>query len=111
MALWFDSTGPLLFWQRWNTKSLEVDPSKIRRFQQFILNWFEENGREFPWRKNGITLFELIISEILLQRTQAQIVATQYEGFFERFSGWDSLLAFSEKELSYQISTGAATNA
>src|SRR5258706_8812100 len=36
-----------------------------------LLSWFERNGRSFPWRDPGRTPYEVVVAEILLQRTTA----------------------------------------
>lgn len=48
---------------------------KIRIFQYELLSWYAVNGRKFPWRKDDLTSYEYIISEVLLQRTKAETVA------------------------------------
>jgi len=66
-------------------------PKEMIYFRSKLLDWFGENGREFPWRKTSVSNYELIISEILLQRTKAETVATYYPVFFKKYPGWDKL--------------------
>ncbi len=56
-----------------------------------MLEWFEVNKRDFPWRHENASNFEIIISEVLLQRTKAETVAKFYPKFFSNFPGWISL--------------------
>ena len=56
-----------------------------------LSSWFDDNRRIFPWRDPNITIFQNIITEILLQRTKAESVANMYHSFFKRFNTWDSL--------------------
>lgn len=51
---------------------------------EVIVDWFNENGRVFPWRETD-NPFKILISEILLQKTTAKQVADVYEKFFEKF--------------------------
>lgn len=71
----------------------------IKYFRTVLLKWFELNKRDFPWRKNGISNYELIFSEILLQRTKAETVAKYYDSFFKKFPTWDQLVLANNKEL------------
>lgn len=60
-------------------------------FRRVLLEWFDNNGREFPWRRQNLSSYEIIISEILLQRTKAETVAKYYPVFFNKYPGWDEL--------------------
>ena len=51
-------------------------------------SWFERSGRRFPWRRSRVSLYQRIVTEILLQRTQAETVARFYTRFFEQFPSW-----------------------
>jgi len=35
----------------------------IKYFRKQLLCWFKSNQREFPWRKEGLSNYEIIISE------------------------------------------------
>src|SRR5258708_701692 len=56
-----------------------------------LLSWFERYGRSFPWRDPGRTPYEVVVAEILLQRTTAAGVARAYSGFIERYPSWANL--------------------
>lgn len=71
----------------------------IKFFRTILLKWYATNKRDFPWRKDGITNYELIFSEILLQRTKAETVAKYYDSFFNRFPDWDKLILATDIEL------------
>lgn len=83
----------------------ELDPltrgekAKITRFRKDLLIWFEENGRDFPWRSARASDFERICVEVLLQRTRAETVAKIYSAFFGRFTSWNDIAATSVEEL------------
>lgn len=64
-----------------------------------MLEWFISNRRDFPWRKSGINNYELIISEILLQRTKAETVANYYDTFFAKYPDWDKIKNASINDL------------
>jgi A/G-specific adenine glycosylase len=56
-----------------------------------LLSWFACDGRTFPWREPGRTPYEVVVAEILLQRTTAAGVARAYPGFIEHFPSWTAL--------------------
>lgn len=51
-----------------------------------LVAWYEANGRhDLPWRDAGRSPYELLVAEILLQRTTATAVRNLYEPFLARF--------------------------
>lgn len=68
-----------------------VSTQNIYKFQNTLLEWYKLNGRDFPWRKSGLTQYEIIIAEILLQRTKAETVAVFYPTFLKTFPSWLAL--------------------
>jgi A/G-specific adenine glycosylase len=48
-----------------------IDSHKVKIFQDVLLNWFVQNKRDFPWRNKGVSNYQLVLSEVLLQRTKA----------------------------------------
>ena len=68
-----------------------IRQSKIEFFQKNIITWFDENGRDFPWRKNSLTAYKKVIAEVLLQRTKAETVAKFYSVFLKKYPSWKSL--------------------
>lgn len=69
-----------------------ISKERIISFQEAILKWFVENGRIFSWRKENATSYELIIAEILLQRTKAETISKFYDHFLTNFPSWQSLV-------------------
>jgi A/G-specific adenine glycosylase len=66
----------------------EISPEAAQRIswlRRQLLCWFARNGRSFPWRETGRTPYEVVVAEILLQRTTAAAVARAYNEFIERF--------------------------
>ncbi len=68
-----------------------VTKHKIVELQKQLLNWFAENGRIFPWREKEMTSYQLVIAEVLLQRTKAETVARFYSNFIMDFPNWESI--------------------
>ena len=54
-------------------------------FRKKVFSWYKENGRNFPWRRKSAGLYEKIISEVLLQRTRAETVASFLPKFITQF--------------------------
>ena len=46
--------------------------------------WFERNGRDFPWRQS-MNSFHILVAEVLLRRTQAHRVVGPYLELIERY--------------------------
>jgi A/G-specific adenine glycosylase len=68
-----------------------VTAKNISEFQQTLLNWFDTNGRHFPWRNKRLTQYQIIIAETLLQRTKAGTVSKFYRQFINDFPNWTVL--------------------
>jgi A/G-specific adenine glycosylase len=63
----------------------------IKWFVKNLERWFSRNGRGFPWRNKSASKYQLIMAEVLLQRTKAETVARFYSQFTKRFPSWKSL--------------------
>jgi len=73
--------------------------SDIEFFQEKLLKWYEYNGRSFFWRNKSATNYELIISEVFLQRTKAETVAKFLPPFLKAYPSWKQLGEATEQEL------------
>lgn len=71
----------------------------INEFRENLLKWFTLNGRDYPWRKKSATHYQLILAEVLLQRTQAETVKLFWPSFIETYPSWIQLSKASEAEL------------
>ena len=60
---------------------------------QKLLKWFSENNKNYLWRKPNITAYEVLVAELLLQRTTRVSVSRIYEKF---------LIIFYDLETIYQ---------
>lgn len=60
-------------------------PSKtIEEFQKKIINYFLLEGRKFPWRET-IDPYKILVSEILLQKTNVRKVVQVYNELIENY--------------------------
>ena len=48
----------------------DVTASAVEAFQAAILGWFRANRRSFPWRVEGVSLYLVVIAELMLQRRE-----------------------------------------
>ncbi len=79
--------------------SRRISKKKIEFFQETILEWYEENGRNFLWRKKGLTHYQYVIAEVLLQRTKAETISKFYPLFLKDFPNWKKLAKADIKKL------------
>ncbi|MBV8661167.1 MAG: A/G-specific adenine glycosylase [Candidatus Dependentiae bacterium] len=63
---------------------------QIAQFQKLIYDFYTQNKRDFPWRKE-ITPYKIVISEIMLQQTQTARVVPKFENWLQRFPDFASL--------------------
>ncbi|TME11609.1 MAG: A/G-specific adenine glycosylase [Chloroflexi bacterium] len=73
--------------------------NRIPWFREELLAWFDSQGRSFPWREQGRTAYEVLVAEILLQRTTAAKVAWAYNAFLDRYPSWNALVQVSSENL------------
>jgi len=57
---------------------------QLNVFKQTIWNYYKKNRRDFPWR-NTHDPYRILVSEIMLQQTQAPRVVKKYEVFLKKF--------------------------
>lgn len=68
-----------------NNKSDAIpSPVKIRSFRTEILQWYNRNKRQYPWRESKDP-FKVLIAEMMLRRTKADQVKPVYEQLFAEY--------------------------
>lgn len=79
------------------------NPNALRRRGQSVgkrlVAWYKVSGRDFPWRTAHATLYQRVVTEVLLQQTRAAAVAKEYAAIFGRFPSWKSLASASTSEI------------
>ncbi len=63
---------------------MRMTPHAIRRFREKVQRYYRSNGRDFPWRRTTDP-YRILVSEIMLQQTQADRVVDGYERFVRAF--------------------------
>lgn len=77
----------------------------IDKIRLHFINYYLENGRQYPWRDDR-TPFRVYLSEMLLQRTQADQVKPVYNELNERFNNVSSLYSGFEEATAIMQSLG-----
>lgn len=93
----------------WKAMTKRILPPKtVLYFESTLLDFFKKAGREhLPWRREGISVYEVWVSEIMLQQTQVSRVIGYYEKFLKRFPTVESLAQTSWEEfLPYYAGLG-----
>ena len=67
-------------------------------FASTLLQWFQENGRDLPWRQTRDP-YAIWLSEIILQQTQVKQGWEYWERFMRRWPTVEALAAASEDEV------------
>ncbi|MDH5669114.1 MAG: A/G-specific adenine glycosylase [Nitrospira sp.] len=71
-------------------RSVVLNASAKRRFQQRLLKWYREFGRDLPWRKTSDP-YHILVSEVMLQQTQVDRVVPKYHEFLGRYPSFEDL--------------------
>ena len=58
--------------------------------REMLVAWYDENKREYPWRKTT-NLYQILITEILLQKTIASNVNNIYDEFFKKYKDFTTI--------------------
>ena len=66
--------------------------------QDTLINWYEENQRDLPWRNNP-TPYEVWLSEVILQQTRVNQGMDYYLRFTEKWPTVNDLAQTSEEEV------------
>ncbi|MFA5109974.1 MAG: A/G-specific adenine glycosylase [Desulfobaccales bacterium] len=75
-----------------------LTPAAVERFRQRIYRYYQEQGRQFPWRQT-YDPYSILVSEIMLQQTQVERVVLKYEPFLARFPDFASLARAQLREV------------
>jgi A/G-specific adenine glycosylase len=63
-----------------------------------LLTWFSANGRDLPWRRTR-NPYAILVSEVMLQQTQATRVVPHYAAWLERWPTVEALAAAPTAEV------------
>lgn len=74
------------------------EADKIKAFRKALLDWYDENKRDLPWRRTSDP-YAIWVSEIMLQQTRVDTVIPYYESFLYRLPTIQDLAAAPEDVL------------
>jgi A/G-specific adenine glycosylase len=77
--------------------------SSAVRLQEFFSGWFHRNGRILPWRDRNTTAFGVLVAEVLLRQTRAEMVAKVWPLLMASFPDAKTLSAANPKKLQAQV--------
>lgn len=72
-----------------------IEEDKVMYFRKKILAWNQKAKRNFPWRSGKCSPYQIVIGEILLQRTRAEVVSSFFPEFITKYPSWTSLSSSS----------------
>jgi len=75
-----------------------TDGSALARVRYSLLTWYATDHRDFPWRQMTDP-YAVLVSEVMLQQTQASRIAERFPTFMSRFPTARSLAQASEAEV------------
>ena len=68
----------------WKLDHSVSKPSRVQDFSTAMLDWYKNNGRGYIWRGHSDP-YKILVSEIMLQQTNADRVAPIYQRFAEQY--------------------------
>ena len=74
------------------------DAEKIASFRRTLLDWYDREKRDLPWRRTKNPYY-IWVSEIMLQQTQVHTVIPYYERFLDWFPSVRDLAEAPEEKL------------
>jgi len=59
-------------------------PADVEAVQEALVEWYEADHRDFPWRRTDDP-YEVLVSEVMSQQTQLSRVVAAWESFLDRW--------------------------
>ena len=72
-------------------------PTRASPFRDALVRWFSNNGRDFPWRRPGLSPWQVLLMEMCLHRTKADQVGRVADELLSLGETPDSFLSNSKK--------------
>ncbi|SNR60322.1 HhH-GPD family protein [Halorubrum vacuolatum] len=64
--------------------ALPANPDSLDAVRAALIDWYEADHRDFPWRRTEDP-YEILVSEVMSQQTQLDRVVPAWEAFLERW--------------------------
>ncbi|WP_026021831.1 A/G-specific adenine glycosylase [Bacillus timonensis] len=75
-----------------------LDDFLINEFQKDLIDWFEQEQRDLPWRQDQDP-YKVWVSEIMLQQTRVDTVIPYFENFVSKFPTIEDLAKAEEDKV------------
>ncbi|WZL72151.1 A/G-specific adenine glycosylase [Clostridiaceae bacterium 35-E11] len=75
-----------------------IDQQKVAWIQQHLIQWYEKNHRQLPWRERK-NPYDIWISEVMLQQTRVETVISYFLNFMNKFPNIEILAQADEEEV------------
>ncbi len=75
-----------------------ISVKDIEVFQEKVLGFYSRHRRAFPWRETT-ERYAVMVSEIMLQQTQAERVVVKFNAWMDRFPDVDALASSSLRDV------------
>jgi A/G-specific adenine glycosylase len=75
---------------RARTTPLLPAPALRQWFRRRLLQWYDEHGRDLPWRETRDP-YHILVSEVMLQQTQVDRVLPKYREWLDRYPTFEAL--------------------
>jgi A/G-specific adenine glycosylase len=73
-------------------------PEGVDQLRESLIEWYEADHRDFPWRRTDDP-YAILVSEVMSQQTQLERVETAWEAFLERWPTVESLAKADRSEV------------
>jgi A/G-specific adenine glycosylase len=81
-----------------DTRLRTDSPDDLAAVRGAVLAWYAAEHRDFPWR-GSTDPWAVLVSEVMLQQTQATRVSERFPDFMARFPSTEAMAAASDREV------------
>ncbi len=74
-------------------------PAERARFRRVLLKWYDQHGRDLPWRTTDDP-YHILVSEVMLQQTQVDRVLPKYHEWLGKYPSFEALAAADDADVS-----------
>jgi A/G-specific adenine glycosylase len=74
------------------SEAVELLPDDVEAVRESLIEWYEDDHREYPWRETTDP-YEILVSEVMSQQTQLDRVVAAWRDFLDRWPDVESLAA------------------
>ncbi|GAA4418504.1 A/G-specific adenine glycosylase [Georgenia halophila] len=79
--------------------AVPIDRSALTAVHRTVLDWYQANARDLPWRRPGTTAWAVLVSEVMLQQTPVSRVEPAWRAWMDRWPAPADLAAAPAAEV------------